>query len=267
MELPLHVLARLERVQPLLVDVEHPRHQRLVVGRPRVVPVTEPPVGVLADPGDPALVHRAHQRNEPVRVELDQPEVQLGVPLGHAAGDQLDDDLARVDRVVDALRHHPLRREPAVHRPVQLLGHPHDRQQCRRLLLADLHTAGRAVEEDVHAVGARRGPDRLVVSGVVGLRRHRRQEDRPEPAGGDPFDLRDRFADNGDRNRRRGHDPSEVRGEPLDDVVVVGARVRHRQLVVVAVEREQRTVRVQQLRVDAVEVHVLDDPFGIARVR
>ena len=56
----------------------------------------------------------------------------------------------------------------------------------------------------------------------------------------------------------------EVRREPLDDVVVVDARVRHRQLVVVGVEPEQRQVRVHHLHVDAVEVHVLEDDLRVA---
>src|SRR5438477_12365178 len=40
-ELALHVLARLQRVRPLLVQAEQPRHLRLVVLRAGVVPVTE----------------------------------------------------------------------------------------------------------------------------------------------------------------------------------------------------------------------------------
>ena len=59
-----------------------------------VVPHADPPVGVLADAGDPALVHRADQRREPVGVELDEREVQVGEALGHAAADQLADELS-----------------------------------------------------------------------------------------------------------------------------------------------------------------------------
>ncbi len=60
-ELALHVLARHQRVRPLLVELEQARHVRLVGRRPGLVPVAEPPVRVLPDPGDPALVHRARR--------------------------------------------------------------------------------------------------------------------------------------------------------------------------------------------------------------
>jgi hypothetical protein len=40
--------------------------------------------------------------------------------------------------------------------------------------------------------------------------------------------------------------------------------MRHRELVVVGVQPEQRQVGVQHLRVDAVEVHVLEDVLGVA---
>src|SRR5262249_33219915 len=56
-ELARHVLARLQRVWPLVVEAEQLRHRRLVRSGAAVVPVTEPPIGVLADAGDPALVH------------------------------------------------------------------------------------------------------------------------------------------------------------------------------------------------------------------
>src|SRR5215207_3918908 len=46
-ELALHVLARRERVGPLVVEAEELRDVRLVGGRTRVVPDPEPPVGVL----------------------------------------------------------------------------------------------------------------------------------------------------------------------------------------------------------------------------
>src|SRR5947208_5274288 len=85
-ELAPHVLARLERVRPLLVDVEHPRHLRLIVGGPALVPVAEPPVRVLADAGDPGLVHPAEERRQPVGVEFDETEVELGIPLRNTAG-------------------------------------------------------------------------------------------------------------------------------------------------------------------------------------
>ena len=61
-ELALDVLARHQRVRPLLVQAEQLRHVGLVVGRAGVVPRPDPPVGVLADPGDPTLVHAADQR-------------------------------------------------------------------------------------------------------------------------------------------------------------------------------------------------------------
>ena len=105
----------------------------------------------------------------------------------------------------------------------------------------------------------RRGPHRVEVARVVRLRRRGRQQDRAEPGGRDAFDLRDRVVDVGERDRRGRRDAIEVRREPLDDVVVVDACVRHRQLVVVGVEAEQREVRVHHLHVDAVEVHVLED--------
>ena len=44
MELASDVLARLQRVRPLLVQAEQLRHAGLIVGRARVVPVPEPPV-------------------------------------------------------------------------------------------------------------------------------------------------------------------------------------------------------------------------------
>ena len=47
------------------------------------------------------LSMRADQRREPVRVELDQREVQVGVALGDAAADQLAHELLRDDRAVD----------------------------------------------------------------------------------------------------------------------------------------------------------------------
>ena len=71
---------------------------------------------------------------------------------------------------------------------------------------------------------------------------------RAEPGRGDALDLGDRVVDVGDRHGRGRREPIEVRREPLDDVVVVHARVRHRQLVVVGVEPEQRQVRVHHLR-------------------
>ena len=61
-ELALHVLARRQRVGPLVVEAEQLRHVRLVGGRRVSSQMPEPPVGVLADAGDPALVHRADQR-------------------------------------------------------------------------------------------------------------------------------------------------------------------------------------------------------------
>src|SRR6516225_7399026 len=76
-----------------------------------------------------------------------------------------------------------------------------------------------------------------------------------------------RGADVGERDRRSGDDAVEVRRVAFDDVVVVDAGVGDRQFVVVAVEREQRTVRVHQLRVDAVEIHVLEHSLRVARVR
>ena len=61
-ELALHVLARHQRVRPLLVEAEQLRHVR--AGRRRAgssSQYAEPPVGVLADAGDPALVHAARR--------------------------------------------------------------------------------------------------------------------------------------------------------------------------------------------------------------
>jgi len=51
---------------------------------------------------------------------------------------------------------------------------------------------------------------------------------------------------------------------PLRDVVVVHASVRHRQLVVVGEQDEQRQVGEHHSGVDAVEVHVPDDVLGLA---
>ena len=68
------------------------------------------------------LSMRAHQRREPVRVELDQREVQIGVALGDAAADELAHHLLRDHRAVDALRDHPLRRRLLGHRLVDLRG-------------------------------------------------------------------------------------------------------------------------------------------------
>ena len=113
-------------------------------------------------------------------------------------------------------------------------------------------------------VARERVPHRIEVARVVAPRRRGRQEHGPEPGGGDPLDLGDGVGDVGDRDRRGGADAVEVRREPLGDVVVVDAGVRHRELVVVGVEPEQREVRVHHLHVDAVEVHVLEDDVGIA---
>jgi len=107
-ELAPHVLARHERVGPLLVQPEQLRHVRLVVGWARVVPVAEPPIGVLPGTGGPALVHGADERRQPVGVELDQREVEVGVALGDAATDELADHLLRDDRAVDGLGDHAL---------------------------------------------------------------------------------------------------------------------------------------------------------------
>ncbi len=130
--------------------------------------------------------------------------------------------------------------------------------------VVDLHATGLRVDEHVHAVRLRRRPHRIEIARVVRLRRDRRQEDRAEPGGRDALDLGNCFVDIGERNRRGRREPGEVRREAFDDVVVVDARVRHRQLVVVGVEAEQRQVRVHYLHVDAVEIHVLEDLLGIA---
>ena len=98
---------------------------------------------------------------------------------------------------------------------------------------------------------------------VVRLRWHRREENRPEPAGGGALDLGHRLLDVGQGDGGGRRQPGEVRAEPLDDVVVVDAGVGHRQLVVVRVEAEERQVRVHDPDVHPVEVEVLEDQFGV----
>ncbi len=80
-ELAPDVLARHQRIGPLLVEPEELRDARLLVRRPAVVPDAEPPVGVLPDSRHPAFVHCTHQRRQPVRIELDQREVQIRIAL------------------------------------------------------------------------------------------------------------------------------------------------------------------------------------------
>ena len=261
-ELALHVLARRQRVGPLVVQAEELRDVGLVGGRAGVVPDARPPVGVLADAGDPALVHRAHQRRQPVRVELDQREVEVGVALGDTAADQLADQLRRHDRAVHRLRDHPLRRRLLGHRLVDLLRLLHHDPQRRGRGVVDLHATGLRVEERLHAVCLGRRPHRVELARVVRLGGVAGSRIGAEPGGGDPLDLGDRVVDLGDRNGGGGRDAIEVRREPLDDVVVVDTSVRHRELVVVGVEPEQRQVRVHDRDVDAVEAHVLEGDPG-----
>jgi hypothetical protein len=130
--------------------------------------------------------------------------------------------------------------------------------------VVDLHAAGLRVHEHVHAVCLRGRPHRIEVARVVRLRGHSRQQDAAEAGGRDTLDLRDGVVDVGDRHRSRGREPREVRCEPLDDVTVVDPSVRHRQLVIVGVQPEQRQVRVHHLDVDAVEVHVVEDELRVA---
>ena len=131
--------------------------------------------------------------------------------------------------------------------------------------VVDLHAAGLGVDEHVHAVGLGRGPHRVEVARVV---RHRRRWPAAGWRGTRPAATRSISATASSMSvighRRGRRQPVEVRREPLDDVVVVDAGVRHRQLVVVGVEPEQRQVRVHHLHVDAVEVHVLEDELGVA---
>ena len=267
-ELALHVLARLERVRPLLVDVEHARHLRLVVRGPALVPVAEPPVGVLADAGDPALVHPADERHEPVRVELDQAEVELGIPLRHAAGDQLDDDLLRVDRVHRRPASHPLGREPA---SIGRLSSSAMARTCFSAIDSASPTFTPPVAQWKNTcapIAPRRRPHRLELGRPVRKRRVRGQQDArgsPRPATRSISATASLMSVSG--IGAVGRDAAEVRRVPLDDVVVVDACVCDRQLVVVAVEREERAVRVHQLGVDAVEIHVLEHALRVARMR
>ena len=199
-----------------------------------------------------------------MRVELDQREVQVGVALGDATADEVADDLLGRDRPVDRLADHPPRRRLLGHGLVDLGRRLHHVLERRGLRVVDLHATRLRVHEHLHAAGLRRGPHRVEVARVVRLRRRRRQEDGARARSGDALDLGNCVVDVGEGHGRGGCELREVRREPLDDVIVVDARVRQRELVVVGVEPEQRQVRVQNLGVDAVEVHVLEDVLGIS---
>ena len=94
-------------------------------------------------------------------------------------------------------------------------------------------------------------------------RRDRRQEDGPEAAGGDPFDLGYRLVDVGEGNGGGGRQTIEVRREPFHDVVVVHAGMRHGQFVVVGIEAEEGEIGMHHPDVDPVEGEVLDDHFRV----
>ena len=185
-------------------------------------------------------------------VELDQGEVQVGIALGHAAADELADDLLGDDGAVDGLGDHPLGRRLLGHRLVDLGGVLHDHLERGGLGVVDLDPAGLGVDEHVHAVGLGGRPHRVEVPRVVGLGRGGRQQDGPEAGGGHPLDLGHRVVDVGEGDGGGGRQAGEVGREPLDDVVVVDAGVGDGQLVVVGIETEQRQVRVHDPHVDAV---------------
>ena len=165
---------------------------------------------------------------------------------------------------VHRLGDHPLGRGLLGHRLVDLRGVLQHDLEGGRLGVVHPHATGLGVEERLEAGGRERVPHGVEVTGVVRARRRRRQEDGPQPGGGDPLDLGDGVVDVGDRHGSGRADAVEVPAEPLDDVVVVDAGMGHRQLVVVGVEPEEREVRVHHGDVDAVELHVLDDEIGIA---
>ena len=112
-------------------------------------------------------------------------------------------------------------------------------------------------------VGLGRRPDRVEVTGVVRLRRDRRQENPPEPAGGHALDLDHGFRDVGQRDGGGRGQACEIGAEALEDVVVVDPGVGHGELVVVRVQPEEREIRMHDTDVDPVEVHVLENQFGI----
>ena len=99
-ELALHVLARPQRVRPLLVEVG--TAAPCWAGRRRGGCRPSTPSHQSASWPMPVTQHLSiapDQRREPVGVELDEREVQVGEALGDAAADQLADDLLRDDRL------------------------------------------------------------------------------------------------------------------------------------------------------------------------
>ena len=196
-------------------------------------------------------------------VELDQREVQVGVALGHAAADELADDLLGDDGAVDGLGHHALGGRLLGHRLVDLGCVLHDDLERGGGRVVDLDAAGLRVDEHVHAVGLGGRPHGVEITRVIRLGRRGRQEDGAEAHGGGPLDLHHGVADVGEGNGGGGGQAGEIRPEALGDVVVVDAGVGDGELVVVGVQAEERQVRVHHTDVDTVEVEVLDDHLGV----
>ena len=261
-ELPPHVVGRLERVGPLVVDVEQAAHGRLLVGRLVVLPEAEPPLRVLAGAAAPRLVHERHVRHQPAGAELDQGELQARVPLGNPAADEVGHDLRRaggrgVPAAHGAAGHHVVGQLALAH--VHRGHHALDRASGLGRVFLDHDPAGGDVEEDRQAVRLGAVPDRLVPARPVRLRRDFRDHDRLQAELDRPLDLGHRVGDVGQRDGRDRAHPVLVLKVRLGDPGVPRPRVGDGELVVVGEQHEQRQVGEVHGGVDALHVHVGQD--------
>ena len=162
-----------------------------------------------------ALSIAAMVRDEPVRVELHQQEVQVGEPLEHPAAHERNDDSLRNHR-----RHHGMRSQPIDDQlVVQLLvvlrasgrHHALERRAAASWFTFTPPVATWKATSIPFACAA--AHTRSSARDVYGIGRHRGQDDRARAERGDALDLGDGIVEIAHRDRRRREDPVPIGSE------------------------------------------------------